>query len=37
MFEKEAWVMVSIGLLPLILGIAFAILYPWLAAQGYVG
>ncbi len=37
MFKKEAWVMATVGLLPLIVGIAIAIIYPWLNANGYVG
>lgn len=37
MFKKEAWVMLAIGLLPLLVSIATALLYPWLKAQGYAG
>jgi hypothetical protein len=37
MFKKEARVMAAVGLIPLVVGIAFAITYPWLKAQGYLG
>ena len=36
MFKKEAWVMLAIGLLPLIVGLAIGFLFPWLKAHGYV-
>jgi hypothetical protein len=36
MFKKEAWVMLAIFLLPLIVGLAVGLLYPWLKAHGYV-
>ena len=36
MFEKEAWVMVAIGVIPIVLGIVLALILPLLVALGYI-
>ena len=37
MFEKEAWLMAAVVLVPIVVGLVLAIIYPLLKAHGYVG